>query len=143
MSLTGPFTLRRGLDAGLSQQVVRGPGYRRLFHGVYAPVDLTPTLTVRAHAALLVAPKSAVLARHSAATLWGGVVPATPDIQLAIPPGSRLRVAGVDARVRRAPDAALHHGLPSPRRPRPSWTSPTWTSSISSSSATRWSGPGS
>jgi hypothetical protein len=112
MSLTGPFTLRRGLDAPLSPRVVRGPGYRRLFHGVYAPVDLTPTLTVRAHAALLVAPKSAVLARHSAATLWGGVVPATPDIQLAIPPGSRLRVAGVDARVRRAPDAALHHGLP-------------------------------
>ena len=112
MSLTGPFTLRQGLDAGLSERVMRGPGYRRLFHGVYAPVELTPTVTVRARAALLVAPKGALLARHSAATLWGGVVPATPDLQLDIPPGSRLRVAGVEARVRLAPDAARHRGLP-------------------------------
>jgi hypothetical protein len=112
MSLTGPFTLRRGLDAGLSERVLRGPGYRRLLHGVYAPVEVTPTVTVRARAALLVAPTGALLARHSAATLWGGVVPATPDIQLDIPPGSRLRVAGVDARVRRAPGSARHHGLP-------------------------------
>ena len=42
MSLTGPFTLRRGLDAGLSERVMRGPGYRRLFHGVYAPVEPSP-----------------------------------------------------------------------------------------------------
>jgi hypothetical protein len=91
---------------------MRGPGYRRLIHGVYAPVELTPTVTVRARAALLVAPKGALLARHSAATLWGGVVPATPDLQLDIPPGSRLRVAGVEARVRLAPDAARHRGLP-------------------------------
>lgn len=112
MSLTGPFTLQRGLEAGLTEPVLRGTAYRRLFHSVYAPVQLTPTITVRARAALLVAPKGALLGRHTAATLWGGVVPATPDIQLDIPPGSRLRVAGVDARVRRAPDAALHHGLP-------------------------------
>lgn len=91
---------------------MRGPAYRRLFHGVYAPADLTPTQTVRARAALLLAPKGALLARHSAAALWGGVVPARPDIQLDIPPGSRLRVSGVDARVRRAPGAELHHGLP-------------------------------
>ena len=52
------------------------------------------------------------VARHTAAALWGGVVPASPDIQLVIPPGSRLRVSGIDARVRR----------PSRRRvaPRPS-----------------------
>ena len=46
-------------------------------------------------------------------------MPASPDIQLVIPPGSRLRVSGVDARVRRQRDAVQHHGLP--------MTSPTQT----------------
>lgn len=39
-------------------------------------------------------------------------MPASPDIQLVIPPGSRLRVSGVDARVRRRPDAVVHSGVP-------------------------------
>ena len=112
MSLTGPFTLQRGLDAGLTERVLRGPAYRRLLHGVYAPAGVTPTTTVQARAALLLAPEGAVVARHTAATLWGGVVPMSPDIHLGLPPGSRLRVSGVDARVRRRPDAVVHHGLP-------------------------------
>ena len=117
--LTGPFTLQRGLDAGLTERVLRGPAYQRLLHGVYAPVGVTPTTTVRARAALLLAPDGALLARHTAATLWGGVVPTSPDIQLVIPPGSRLRVSGVDARVRRRPGRVWHDGLP--------MTSPTQT----------------
>ena len=112
MSLTGPFTLQRGLDAGLTERVLRGPAYRRLLHGVYAPVGVTPTTMVRARAALLLAPVGAVVARHTAAALWGGVVPASPEIQLVLPPGSRLRVSGVDARVRRRPEAVVHNGLP-------------------------------
>jgi hypothetical protein len=67
---------------------------------------------VRARAALLLAPEGAVVARHTAAALWGGVVPASPDIQLVIPPGSRLRVSGVDARVRRQHETVQHGGLP-------------------------------
>ena len=112
MSFTGPFTLQRGLDAGLTERVLRGPTYQRLLHGVYAPAGLAATTRVRARAALLLAPEGAVVARHTAAALWGGVVPASPDIQLVIPPGSRLRVSGVDARVRRRPATLWHNGLP-------------------------------
>jgi hypothetical protein len=112
MSFTGPFTLQRGLDAGLTERVLRGPAYQRLMHGVYAPAGVTPTTTVRARAALLLAPEGALLARHTAATVWGGVVPASPNIQLVIPPGSRLRVSGIDARVRRRPASLWHNGLP-------------------------------
>ena len=72
MSLTGPFTLQRGLDAGLTERVLRGPAYRRLLHGVYAPVGVTPTKMVRARAALLLSPAGALVARHTAAALWGG-----------------------------------------------------------------------
>ncbi len=39
-------------------------------------------------------------------------MPASPEIQLVLPPGSRLRVSGVDARVRRRPEAVVHNGLP-------------------------------
>ena len=112
MSFTGPFTLQRGLDAGLTERVLRGPAYQRLLHGVYAPAGLAATTTVRARAALLLAPEGAVVARHTAAILWGGVVPASPDIQLVIPPGSRLRVSGVDARVRRQHETVQHGGCP-------------------------------
>ena len=112
MSFTGPFTLQRGLDAGLTERILRGPAYQRLLHGVYAPAGLAATTTVRARAALLLAPEGAVVARHTAAILWGGVVPASPDIQLVIPPGSRLRVSGVDARVRRQHETVQHGGLP-------------------------------
>ncbi len=112
MSFTGPFTLQCGLDAGLTERMLRGPAYQRLLQGVYAPAGVTPTPTVRARAALLVAPGGAMLARHTAATLWGGVVPTSPDIQLVIPPGSRLRISGVDARVRRRSTRVCHNGLP-------------------------------
>ena len=113
MSLTGPFTLQRGLDAGLTERVLRGPAYRRLLHGVYAPVGSHtdhdgsgprgPAAGTRWCCCWLATPP-----RPSGEA----VVPTSPDIQLGLPPGSRLRVSGVDARVRRRPDAVVHHGLP-------------------------------
>lgn len=63
----------------LHQLPSTGPcGFARVFHGVYAPVDAAGTLPTRAAAALLLAPDGAALARHTAARLWGGVVPPCP-----------------------------------------------------------------
>lgn len=86
-------------------------GYARVFHGVYAPADSVATLLTRAAAALLLAPDGAAIARHTAARLWGGVVPHNRDIQLTLTPGSRLRVAGIDARVRARSASTRRAGL--------------------------------
>ncbi len=109
--VSGPWTSGQLRRRGVTEQELRGPGYARVFHGVYAAADAAPTLRMRAEAALLVAPAGAALARHSAARLWGGVVPAASEIYLTLRPVSRLRVSGIDARVRAGSATTQHHGL--------------------------------
>jgi hypothetical protein len=77
--LTGPFTRAEGLRAGLTDADLRGRACQRVFQNVYIPATVAVTPLVRARAALTVAPTGAVVARHTAATLWGGVVPVTND----------------------------------------------------------------
>jgi len=107
----GPLTRQQLMTAGLSDQARRGRKYERVFHGVYAPLDAAPTLRMRAAAALLVAPDGAAVARQTAARLWDGVVPAVADVHLTLRPGSRLRMAGIDARVRAVTTLTTRGGL--------------------------------
>jgi Protein of unknown function (DUF559) len=51
--------------------MLRGKRFRRLFHGVYAPVDLELTPWMWAFAALLVLPEGSAIARTTALWLWG------------------------------------------------------------------------
>ncbi len=70
---SSPF--RRGQrPPGVTDWHLRTPAFRRLFHDVYVDraAELTPVLLARA--ALLVVP-DATVSHHSAARLWGGIVP--------------------------------------------------------------------
>jgi hypothetical protein len=95
---------------GLTDWTIRS-GYVRVLHGVYVSEGVRITPTLRARAALLVAPPGAVVSRQSAAALWGGVVPTTSDVQLSIPAGRRVRRDGLD--VREAPHShqVNHDGI--------------------------------
>jgi hypothetical protein len=97
---------------GVSEGMLRGPAYRRVFHGVYVPAAIPVSPRCRAEAALAVAPSGAVVSRHTAAVLWGGVVPDTGITHVTLPPGRRLRVAGIDARIRAEAESAERDGLP-------------------------------
>lgn len=108
----GPFTRATGLAAGLTEWQLRGRAYERVFIGVFVSTGTTLTPELRAHAALLIAPPGAVVARHTAAQLWRGIVPDHPDTHLSIPPGSRMDVAGIDARVRAHAQHARRRGIP-------------------------------
>ena len=110
--LTVPFTRAEALAAGLSISVLNGPRFRRVFRDTYVPTTLPLTTELRARAALRLAPPGAVVARHTAGLLWGGVVPDSPQVHLTLPPGTRLRVNGIDARVRRSVETGRRHGLP-------------------------------
>jgi hypothetical protein len=72
-----PFRRADGEAAGITPAQFRGPGLRQLFHGVYVDASVGVDAHLRATAALLVAPRNTVVARHTAAALWGGVAP--PD----------------------------------------------------------------
>jgi hypothetical protein len=79
---------------------------------VYVNAAARDSVDLRARAALRLAPDGAVLARRTAAALWGGIVPPATEIQLLVVPGTRLRVAGIDARARAHRDVAWRLGLP-------------------------------
>jgi hypothetical protein len=83
--------------AGITAGQLRGPAYIRLFNDLYVSASVEVTPEVRARAALSLAPPGALVARHTAARLLGGVVPHAADIHLTLPSG-RVRVAGIDAR---------------------------------------------
>ena len=74
---------------------LRTPAFRRLFHDVYVEraAGLTPTLL--AQAALLVVP-DATASHHTAARLWGAVVPDDGLVHLACP-ARRPQVEGIAA----------------------------------------------
>ena len=87
-----PF--RRGQrPAGVTDWHLRTPAFRRLFHDVYVTraIELTPVLLARA--ALLVVP-DATVSHHSAARVWGGIVPDDGLVHLACP-SRRAQVEGI------------------------------------------------
>ena len=94
------ITRRQALASGVTPAELRGPRFQRLLHGVYLVGTSTPTLIHRIDAALLCAPDSAVLARHTAAAIWGVIAPHSSDIQLNVPENTRLRVQGIRAECR-------------------------------------------
>lgn len=84
---TTPFRWQEGIDAGIPRRALAGAGYRCVVAGVYikAEVSLTPYLEARA--ALLVGGKDSFVSHHTAARLWGGIVPDGPSLHAAVAPG--------------------------------------------------------
>lgn len=92
------FLRQEGLRAGLTKHHLDGPGYHAVFGGVRVPATTRITTRVLAEAAVLVCGDSAVVSHHSAAVLWGGVVPDTPWTHVSVPSSPlRIRRDGVRA----------------------------------------------
>jgi len=107
---TVPFRRGDALAAGVSPWGLRA--FRRLHRDVYVAGHVGLDVRVRALAALVMAPAGALVARHTAAELLGGVVPPSPHVQLVLPTGGRLRAQGIDARVGRTRSSARVRGVP-------------------------------
>lgn len=108
----GPFLGSDALRSGVSARTLHGPSVVRLFHGVYVASCIRVTVELMARAALLVAPERAVVARYTAARLWGGVVPDSPHVHVSHPRQDRLRMSGIDARVSACPQVTTRRGVP-------------------------------
>lgn len=85
--------------------------HRRLFHGVHAAND-DPVEEHRLwQAALAIAPPGSYLSHHSAARLFGGVVPDDPDAHVTCP-GARTKAKGIAAhRAKQAQQVTTRRGL--------------------------------
>jgi hypothetical protein len=109
---TSPFSRAEARAAGLTDRTLAGPRYRKVFTGVYVSSAIPDTLVVRTKAALKVAPGDAVVSHHTAARLWGGAVPDSPNVHLAFARDVGTTVAGVKThRFNRPMAVHRRHGL--------------------------------
>jgi hypothetical protein len=88
----GPFRIADALAAGVTRNHLRGPAWRRLFHGVYADRALPVDHRMLCQAAGLLLPAGGAIGLESAAHLWGvrGLDP-DPDVRVLVPPAASLR----------------------------------------------------
>lgn len=91
-----PFTWRQARDAGIPQRALEGSTYRGVVAGIYVAAEVSAERELRsssayteARAALLVAGRHAFLSHHTAARLYGGIVPDQPVLHASVPPGRR------------------------------------------------------
>lgn len=82
-----PFTYRQGRTAGISRRKLESSAYRRLLTNVYVNSEVPVDALVEAKAALLAAQPGAFVTLHTAARLWGGVVPHSHLAHVGVPTG--------------------------------------------------------
>lgn len=90
-----PFTRRAGLASGLTDDILRGPRFRRLFQGVYVAADTAMTPVLMAQAARLVTPDGSFASHQTAAAILGAPVPPTSIVHLGCERRSRSRMRGI------------------------------------------------
>lgn len=91
LDVSVPFTTQQALAAGLSRSDLRSSRYRHLVRGIHV-VATAHDATADARAALMVASVgSAFVSHHTAARLYGAVVPDTPHLHVSVPPGVKRR----------------------------------------------------
>lgn len=91
-----PFSRTQANAAGLTWRDLNGPRYRRLFRNVYVSSALVPGVELMVSAARHLVGDHACVSHHTAAVLWGAVVPHSCDVHLTVPSGGvRNRSQGV------------------------------------------------
>lgn len=105
-----PFLRKDGLAAGLTKHQLDGPAYTSLFGSVRVRADVAVDAWVRARAASLVV--AGVISHHTAAELWGGIVPTTTRTHVSVLGRDRRRPrAGLVVHHVRSLVTRAHRGL--------------------------------
>jgi len=80
-----PFSRADARRAGIPIKHLKLPRFRKLLYDVYIGADVLVTPAVRAAAALGVGPRGSYASHHTAAEIWGGIVPAQPLTHVSSP----------------------------------------------------------
>jgi hypothetical protein len=103
---------RRVLPDGVTEWDLRSGRYRRLFSRVFISSGARITPEVLARAALLLAGPRSAASHHSAARIWGGVVPDDGHVHLACVGPRQPKVKGIRAhKARRGQQATTYRGV--------------------------------
>ncbi len=108
-----PFTRAEARAAGLGEGELKGPRFRRLFHGVYVSADVVDSPRLRTEAALKHFTHPARASHASAARLYGAVVPDDPVEHITVfDPKHRRRPGGIKCYVAEAGRPKTIDGVP-------------------------------
>jgi very-short-patch-repair endonuclease len=83
-----PFSRADARRAGIPVKHLKSARFRKLFHDVYLGADANLTPVILASAALGISPFGSYASHHTAAGIWGGIVPDQPLTHVSSPPGA-------------------------------------------------------
>jgi len=108
-----PFSRADARTARIPLAELLGPRFRKLFYDRYVLADVPISTRLRAEAAVDLSTAGTYVSHHTAAELWGGVVPPGGDVHVTVPPDAPRSVRrGICAhRIGDAVPVNLH-GLP-------------------------------
>ena len=83
-----PFGRAEARRAGIPLKHLGSARFRKLFHDVYVGADVAVSPALRASAVLGISPVGSHASHHTAAQIWGGIVPDQPLTHVSSPRGS-------------------------------------------------------
>jgi hypothetical protein len=93
-----PFSRAEARAAGIGLKTLLSSRFQKIFYDRYVSATVPITTKLRASAALGVSPPGTFISHSTAARIWGGVVPDTPDVHVTVPgTGGRTSRQGVKA----------------------------------------------
>jgi Protein of unknown function (DUF559) len=93
-----PFNRAQARAAGIRLREILGPQFHKILYDSYVSSSVPITTRLRAEAALAISAPGSYVSHHTAAELWGGVVPASSDVHVTVPgEAPRSRRQGIKA----------------------------------------------
>ena len=80
-----PFSRAAARAAGIGLKTLLSSRFRKIFYDCYVSSTVPLTTKIRAKAALEISPPGSFLSHSTAARIWGGIVPNTPDVHGTVP----------------------------------------------------------
>jgi hypothetical protein len=80
-----PFSRADARAAGIGLKTLLSSRFRKIFYDCYISSTVPLTTRIRANAALGISPPGSFLSHSTAARIWGGIVPNTPDVHVTVP----------------------------------------------------------
>jgi hypothetical protein len=80
-----PFSRAEARAAGIGLKTLLSSRFHKVFYDCYVSSTVPLTTRLRAKAALGVSPPGTFISHATAARIWGGIVPDTPDVHVTVP----------------------------------------------------------
>jgi very-short-patch-repair endonuclease len=96
-----PFSRAQARAAGIGLKTLLSGRFQKVFYDCYVSSNVPLTTKLRAKAALGISPPGSFVSHSTAARIWGGIVPDTPDVHVTVPgKAGRTSRQGVKAHAR-------------------------------------------